>query len=212
MGADLTLTHFQMEATATQWLDRSLVGLQRSSAARPEPAKVEGCDSSTAAVIVLNTPLPADAARRLWAAPQVKLRVAADGGANRLAAAAPELTLDVVVGDLDSASAAVLDRFIRNGAKVLDQRADQDTTDLEKALTVVLNDGRCKQVYVLGEVAGVDGRLDHTFATLNALFKFQEQLQVLQLLLLRLPLGCLLACQRSVPMLMAVLNCCCCCC
>jgi thiamine pyrophosphokinase len=48
---------------------------------------------------VLNTPLPIEAMRSAWHSPCVAIRVAADGGANRLAAAAPELLPDVVVGD-----------------------------------------------------------------------------------------------------------------
>ena len=60
-----------------------------------------------------------------------------------------------------------------------DQHEDQDSTDFEKALHVVIAHGGCDRVYVLGEAAGVDGRLDHLFATLCVLVAFQHRLRIL---------------------------------
>jgi hypothetical protein len=73
-------------APSTAWLARSL--------GRPGPQL-----RADVALVVLNTPLPIEAMRSAWHSPCVAIRVAADGGANRLAAAAPELLPDVVVGD-----------------------------------------------------------------------------------------------------------------
>ena len=72
----------------------------------------------------------------------------------------------------------MLAAYRARGCIILDQSADQESTDLEKALTVVAGDGRCTRVVLLGAVAGIDGRLDHTFATINALYRFHSALQV----------------------------------
>lgn len=148
-------------ATGLAWLDQSLAA-----------------SDERVAVIVLNTPQRAAFLRKLWSLPQTAIRVAADGGANRLARTAPELTPDAVVGDMDSASPAVLRTFAARGAKILDQHEDQDSTDFEKALRVVIARGGCERVYVLGEAAGVDGRLDHLFATLCVMVAFQHRLRI----------------------------------
>lgn len=50
-----------------------------------------------------------------------------------------------------------------------DLSADQDTTDLEKALAVTREKG-CEQVFVTGRFAGVSGRLDHTFGIANSIY------------------------------------------
>ena len=50
---------------------------------------------------------------------------------------------------------------------------DQDTTDLEKALKLI--DDRVDGVIILGKYAGVEGRLDHTFAIANTLYSLQQE-------------------------------------
>ena len=154
--------HCEMDRIGLAWLEQSIAA-----------------STERVAVVVLNTPQRAAFLRKLWSLPQTAIRVAADGGANRLACAAPELTPEVVVGDMDSASPAVLRDFAARGVKVLDQHEDQDSTDFEKALHVVIAHGGCDRVYVLGEAAGVDGRLDHLFATLCVLVAFQHRLRIL---------------------------------
>ena len=103
-----------MDVTGLAWLEQSLA-----------------TSTERVAVVVLNTPQRAAFLRKLWSLPRTAIRVAADGGANRLACTAPELTPDVVVGDMDSASPAVLRDFAARGAKVLDQHEDQDSTDFD---------------------------------------------------------------------------------
>jgi len=91
------------------------------------------------------------------------LFVAADGGANT----ARELNLspDVVIGDLDSYIPLPDDK-----SRVI-QNNDQETNDLEKALSYVLGRGAS---YV--SVFGATGkRLDHSLKNLSVLKKFQRQ-------------------------------------
>ena len=91
------------------------------------------------------------------AAPTV---VAADGGADR--ALALGLSVDVVIGDLDSIARETLARLERDGVRVLGHPARKDATDLELALDEALAlDAR--RVLV---VASSAGRLDHLLSSL----------------------------------------------
>ena len=94
------------------------------------------------------------------------LVVAADGGADKALAAG--LTVDAVVGDLDSVSDAARaaippDRF--HLAPAL------DTTDLQKAIAFAIERG-CTAVDV---VAAGGGRADHALANLSVLLLFRGQ-------------------------------------
>jgi thiamine pyrophosphokinase len=100
-------------------------------------------------------PAPIDAA--LAAAPLV---VAADSGVGH--ALALGLTVDLVIGDLDSAAPEDVERAVAAGARVDRHPADKDATDLELALDAARALG-ATQVTVLG-VGG--GRLDHLLANL----------------------------------------------
>lgn len=93
----------------------------------------------------------------LPAAPRV---VAADGGLER--AVALGLDVDVVVGDLDSASSAALAAARAAGARVVEHPTAKDATDLELALDEALALG-ARRVLVVGSAAG---RLDHLLASL----------------------------------------------
>ena len=87
--------------------------------------------------------------------------VAADGGADHLLAA--HITPRAVIGDFDSLSVQSRSEF----SPYLIHIAEQDTTDLEKALS------RLKAPVLVG--AGfLGGRLDHSFAALNALARYAE--------------------------------------
>jgi thiamine pyrophosphokinase len=88
--------------------------------------------------------------------PQGALVIAADSGlhsAQRLG-----LAVDLVVGDLDSADPAAVDRARAAGAAVEQHPPDKDATDLELALEAAL-DRRLGPVTVVGG-AGF-GRIDH---------------------------------------------------
>jgi thiamine pyrophosphokinase len=89
--------------------------------------------------------------------------VCADGGANT--AALFRCAPDLIIGDLDSIEKETLDVFRKIEVKKL---KDQNSTDLEKALTAVVKKG-CKEIIVLGATGG---RLDHAIGNLSALAKF----------------------------------------
>ncbi|HXH59530.1 thiamine diphosphokinase [Iamia sp.] len=95
--------------------------------------------------------------------PAVDLVVAADSGAER--AAALDVSVDVVVGDLDSIGPATLAALRAAGARVEHHHPDKDATDLELALAVAVGTGASRIVVV----GGHGGRLDHTMATFSAL-------------------------------------------
>lgn len=95
--------------------------------------------------------------------------VCADGGAN--AAAKLGVVPDLIIGDLDSILPGTVKRFSGVTARRI---ADQNSTDLEKALTWAQKNGY-KSIRVLGATGG---RLDHTVGNLSALVKFSRKLAV----------------------------------
>lgn len=89
--------------------------------------------------------------------------VCADGGANTAARWGEQP--DLIIGDLDSIQSATVKKFSR--VKML-RIADQNSTDLEKAISWTLRKGY-RRVVVLGATGG---RLDHLAGNLSALGKF----------------------------------------
>lgn len=89
--------------------------------------------------------------------------IAADGGANR--AIELELQPDIITGDFDS--------YIVTGdekATVI-QNPDQETNDLEKALSIALKSNSTNVI-----VFGATGkRVDHTMKNLSALLQFSDK-------------------------------------
>ena len=96
-------------------------------------------------LLILNYKLPC-VAPHLWH--RCERRYCADGGANRLFDDMPRLfpdhhpdavraafVPDVIVGDLDSVRPEVLAHYREAGARCVDLSADQDSTDLHKAVT-----------------------------------------------------------------------------
>lgn len=95
--------------------------------------------------------------------------VCADGGANT--AARLGLKPDLIIGDLDSIASATLRKFRNIRARRI---ADQNSTDLEKALSWVTGKGHKDIV-----VAGATGRrLDHSLGNLSALVKFSRKARI----------------------------------
>lgn len=93
--------------------------------------------------------------RRIKRLDKADLIIAADSGAESALAAG--LTIDVLVGDLDSITRATLDQ-VHDDATAIEMHApDKDATDLELALTSALVRG-ATTVTVIG---GQGGRLDH---------------------------------------------------
>lgn len=111
-------------------------------------------------VVIGGLPPHPDVLSRL---PETAAVVAADGGldhARRLG-----LTVDVVVGDLDSVSPAGLAAAEQAGIPVERHPADKDAVDTELAIDVALARG-AERIVLL---AGAGDRLDHVQATLGLL-------------------------------------------
>ena len=92
---------------------------------------------------------------------QTPLYVAADGGADHLLDA--QLPVAAVIGDLDSLS----DQAKQVLENVLHPVPEQDTTDFEKLLSRI----SAPLIVALGFLGG---RLDHSFAVLNAVARYPE--------------------------------------
>ena len=104
------------------------------------------------ALVVTGGPIPANQGPL----PSANLIIAADGGADN--AAALGLTVDLVIGDLDSVSSAAVAR----AGKVERHPEDKDETDLELALGAAVAAGK-RSVTVIGTLGG---RVDHAVANL----------------------------------------------
>jgi len=87
------------------------------------------------------------------------VRIACDGAADRLLDM--KRIPDRIIGDMDSISAHTLDVCRKHDVDIRYQ-SDQNSTDLEKAGSTC-----SESLVVLGEYAGFDGRLDHTFGIIN---------------------------------------------
>ena len=91
-----------------------------------------------------------------WAGlPAPDLVLAADSGADLAMAAG--LTVDVLVGDLDSVSKKTLDAIFDEGTTIEAHPSDKAATDLELALDAARRRG-ADEIVVIG---GGGGRLDH---------------------------------------------------
>jgi len=95
--------------------------------------------------------------------------VAADGGANN--APALGLSLDVIIGDLDSATPSTLRKF--RDALVIHVRR-QDNTDMEKALDFLQEQG-FRKILLMGATGK---RIDMTLANLTVLWRYVPFMQI----------------------------------
>ena len=128
----------------------------------------EGMDAQPRAILLANgkPPLKGVIERSLREGP---FFLCADGGAN--AAARMDIRPDLIIGDLDSISRSTLRKF----SGVTTRRiADQNSTDLEKALTWLVRKG-FKSIEIYGATGG---RLDHTMGNLSAIAKFQRKANI----------------------------------
>jgi thiamine pyrophosphokinase len=118
------------------------------------------------ALIVCNGEPPSGALLRTLAAAAGTV-VGADGGAN--VCARHGVVPDVIVGDLDSVSAATLRKCSRSLLLYVD---NQNTTDLEKALDVLVQRGDREAL-----IAGADGRrIDFTFGNIAVLWRYCDRI------------------------------------
>lgn len=86
--------------------------------------------------------------------------VGADGGTQHLLAL--QRVPNVVVGDLDSLPAAVVDALVAQGVRIERHRREKEQTDLELAIERAIADG-ADEIILIGALGG---RLDQTLANL----------------------------------------------
>lgn len=113
-------------------------------------------------VIVAGAP-GVDLARDIRIVPRYTLLIAADGGAHAVLEAG--MLPDLLVGDLDSLSAAEVDQLAGRGVQVLRHPREKDETDLELALLEAAARG-ATDITVFGALGG---RWDHSLANVALL-------------------------------------------
>nr|GMD59430.1 thiamine pyrophosphokinase 1 isoform X1 [Ipomoea batatas] len=147
------------------------------------PAAADNGPAPTYALVVLNQSLPRFT-HLLWK--HARLRVCADGGANRVFDELPQLfpdedasdvrkryTPNVIKGDLDSIRSEVQEFYTGLGSKVVDESHDQDTTDMHKCIAYIrdLPELETPNLCIL-VVGALGGRFDHEMGNINALYHF----------------------------------------
>lgn len=113
-------------------------------------------------IIVANGVLEPEINLALWVK-RSDLLIAADGGADHCVVAG--VVPDVVIGDLDSISEAVLNKLKVNDCKIISYPVEKDFTDLELALRYAADKGD-GEIVILGALGG---RLDMSMANLMLL-------------------------------------------
>jgi len=122
------------------------------------------------AIILINSPLPSNF-KRFWN--QAKIKICADGGANRLFDSigheeSSKYIPELIKGDLDSIPNEVLEYYKKQETQIILDK-DQNTTDLQKCLNHLKSD--IEGILVIGG----GGNLTQELANINALFKNPEK-------------------------------------
>jgi thiamine pyrophosphokinase len=102
-------------------------------------------------------------------ADNIDFKICADGGTDKILNL--NITPDLIIGDLDSISKKALDKF--KECRII-SRSDQNSTDLEKALTHAVRLKPAK-IFIFGAIGD---RIDHTLTNLNMLKKFSGFTQI----------------------------------
>ena len=136
-------------------------------------------------LIILNTPIPPirPIFDHLWSVSLLK--IAADGGSNRLHEMCPTSPLipDLIIGDLDSITPMVKSFYESSTQTKLIKNPDQDSNDLEKCLEHVLSSSSSSSSSPLVVVYGAfGGRFDQSMQSINALYKFADRFERLLLI------------------------------
>ncbi|KAE8451732.1 hypothetical protein EG329_003189 [Mollisiaceae sp. DMI_Dod_QoI] len=128
------------------------------------------------ALIILNQDLklPIYLYDRLWL--NSSFVVAADGGANRLydlnTSNNLSLSVDAVIGDLDSLSPSVRKHWEDKGIPVIEDE-DQYSTDFTKAVRYIRKEVKRKDIDIV-VLGGLGGRVDQGLSVLHHLYLFQK--------------------------------------
>ncbi|CAK7348292.1 unnamed protein product [Dovyalis caffra] len=136
-----------------------------------------------------------------------RVRVCADGGANRVFDEMPRLIPsddaldvrhskgvhdascqsrleykpDVIKGDMDSIRTEVLDFYANLGTEVIDESHDQDTTDLHKCVAYIrdFTPNLDKSNLCILVTGALGGRFDHEAGNINVLYRFSTMRLIL---------------------------------
>lgn len=138
------------------------------------------------ALVVLNQHLPRFIPR-LWA--HAKLRICADGGANRIFDEMAQMINDqdyestrnryvpeIIEGDMDSIRPEVKKFYSRQGSIISDKSHNQETTDLHKCISHIRHrtpDHEKPNLCIL-VTGALGGRFDHEAANINVLYAFSD--------------------------------------
>jgi thiamine pyrophosphokinase len=145
----------------------------QSTIVHASPFLPENAENSKRALVILNSPIrspPSPLFQQLW--DTSNFRVCADGGANRLYKANPDLVPDLIRGDLDSLSPQVQSHYQEKGVSV-ERNPCQDSNDLDKALAAILeSSSEFSRVIVYGAFGG---RFDQEMASIQALYRWGPQ-------------------------------------
>jgi thiamine pyrophosphokinase len=117
--------------------------------------------------IILNTKVATKYFDKIWG--ESSVRICADGAANRLFDMNSDLLPDVIIGDLDSVRAPVLESYRELGV-IIEKIEDQNSTDFGKALAYAMAKG--SKDLVITVFCGMGGRLDQVFGLFTYLYKY----------------------------------------
>ncbi|KAJ3702076.1 hypothetical protein LUZ61_005781 [Rhynchospora tenuis] len=152
----------------------------------PSVVSATNRSAQTYALVVLNQQIP-KFTPLLWS--HAKLRICADGGANRIFDGVPKLFPDqnqlniqhryipnVIKGDMDSIRPEVHKFYAELGSEIIDKSENQDTNDLHKCISFIREqtpawDHSNLCILVTGALGG---RFDHEAANLNVLYVFSD--------------------------------------
>ncbi|KFK42645.1 hypothetical protein AALP_AA1G022000 [Arabis alpina] len=148
------------------------------------PSDEETPATNRYALVVLNQNLPRFTPL-LWE--HAKLRLCADGGANRIYDELPlffphedafvirnRYKPDVIKGDMDSIRRDVLEFYASLGTKVIDESHDQDTTDLDKCILYIHGSTLNQESSRILATGALGGRFDHEAGNLNVLYRYPD--------------------------------------
>jgi len=130
-----------------------------------------------AALVILNSPIqtpPSPLFRELWE--KSKVRVCADGGANRLFDSTQDLGAtfipDLIIGDLDSLRDDVKEYYYSKQVRI-ERVADQDSNDLDKSLRFIYE--QMVKPYRVFAYGAFGGRFDQEMGSIHALFRWRAE-------------------------------------
>ncbi|KMZ60861.1 Thiamine diphosphokinase [Zostera marina] len=163
--------------------------ISATSSPIPHPVSASAPSSLNYALVLLNQRIP-QFTPQLW--DHARLRLCADGGANRLYDDMPLLfpqedpwdvrcryKPDVIEGDMDSIRKEVEDFYLNMGTTIKNESDDQDTTDLQKCLSYICDSSSNHDKLCILVAGAVGGRFDHEMGNINVLYRYSDLRMIL---------------------------------